>query len=420
MSDKPNYLTGGLAMRVFSCFAAGYLLSYAFRSINAVIAPALLADVNLSNADLGLLSSAYFVTFASLQLPLGIWLDRYGSRRTEAVLLLFAALGAAVFAMSSSLAGLWVGRALIGVGVSACLMSPLTAFRRWYTPPQQAQLAGWMLFAGTAGALSATVPVTMALPLIGWRGVFWVMAALILLVSISIFYFLRPAEQLNPPGHGGARGGPGYGAILRDRYFQRLSLLGSVCQGNFIALQTLWIGPWLVNVDGMNPKQSAEILFLFNLALMAGYLGLSWWVPRFVAQGGRRGWPVTRVLTVAMAGTLLTQAGIMLVHDSRAWVLWLVLALFAPVITLAQTQISTTFPASLVGRANSAYNMTVFVFAFAVQWGMGMVIDAFKAHGWTQPEAMRAALAICLAIQAAAVVAFAMHRSRGHSVAVSS
>ncbi len=166
-----SHLSGALAARVFLCFASAYLLSYAFRSINAVIAPALTADVGLSNADLGLLSSAYFLTFAALQLPLGIWLDKYGPRKTEAALLLFAAAGAAIFATSTNLAGLWLGRALIGVGVSACLMAAYKAYRQWFAPEQQSQLASLMLVAGTSGALLATVPVSAAMPAFGWRGV---------------------------------------------------------------------------------------------------------------------------------------------------------------------------------------------------------------------------------------------------------
>ena len=187
-------LRGALAARVFACFALGYLLSYALRAINAVIAPSLMAELGLSNADLGLLSSAYFVAFGCMQLPLGIWLDKYGSRRTEAALLLCAAAGAVVFATSTSLAGLWLGRALIGVGVSACLMAAFKAYRLWFAPERQSQLASWMLVAGTAGALSATVPVTLALPLLGWRGIFWVVAALLLLVAAAIFFLLRDVE----------------------------------------------------------------------------------------------------------------------------------------------------------------------------------------------------------------------------------
>ena len=102
MNDAPHYLQGRLGMRVVWVFAAAYFLSYAFRAINAVIAPALMTDLQVSNADLGLLSSAYFVGFACLQLPLGVWLDKYGPRRTEAALLVFAALGAAIFATSNT------------------------------------------------------------------------------------------------------------------------------------------------------------------------------------------------------------------------------------------------------------------------------------------------------------------------------
>ncbi|UUZ50745.1 MFS transporter [Massilia sp. B-10] len=151
-------------MRVFLCFAFGYLLSYALRSINAVIAPSLLTELDLSNADLGLLSSAYFIAFGCMQLPLGIWLDKFGPRRTESALLLVAACGALVFATSSTLTGLWIGRALIGIGVSACLMAALKGYRLWFPMAQQGQLASWMLVAGTSGALSATVPVTLLLP----------------------------------------------------------------------------------------------------------------------------------------------------------------------------------------------------------------------------------------------------------------
>ena len=177
------YLEGKAGYRVVLIFAAAYVLSYAFRAINAVIAPALMEDLQLSNADLGLLTSAYFLGFASMQLPLGSWLDKYGARRTESTLLLFAAVGAAIFAMSSTLTGLWIGRAMIGVGVSSCLMAPLKAYRVWYPAERQSQLGSWMLVFGTCGALTTTMPVAAILPIISRRGVFSIMSGLILLAT---------------------------------------------------------------------------------------------------------------------------------------------------------------------------------------------------------------------------------------------
>lgn len=419
-------LGGALALRVFACFASAYLLSYAFRAINAVIAPALMADLDLSNADLGMLSSAYFVSFASLQLPLGIWLDKYGARKTESALLLIAAAGAAIFAMSTSLPSLWIGRALIGVGVSACLMAPFKAYRQWYAPERQSQLASWMLVAGTSGALAATVPVTAAMPFIGWRGVFWIMAGMILLTAAAIFFLLKKVEKVvaaqadaalttvsatsvQQNSHAGSEQG-GYGRIFGNLYFRRMALLGTINQGTFIALQTLWAGPWMTTVLGMSREQTSQILFIFNFCLLLAYLGLSWWGPRHVPYDGKRGWPVLRVVTLSLSGSIVVQIAIVMISSPWSWLLWIALAVFATVMTLVQTQVALTFPASLTGRASTAYNLMVFSGAFAVQWGLGILIDAFEKYGYSPADAMRAAFGVCVALEAAALIYFTWNR----------
>lgn len=405
-------LRGALAARVFLCFALGYLLSYALRSINAVIAPSLLADVGLSNSDLGLLSSAYFVSFASVQLPLGIWLDKYGPRRTESALLLVAALGAVVFATSTSLTGLWIGRALIGAGVSACLMGAFKAYRQWFAPEQQSQLASWMLVAGTAGALTATVPVSMALPLIGWRGVFWIIAALILLAAAAIFFLLRDVERrfAGERSQSGAAPGDdgGYRSIFGSAYFWRMGFLGLVIHGIFLALQTLWAGPWMTTVLGKTPQQAGQILFALNLVLMLSYLALGWAGPRLVA----RGLNVHRLIGIGVSGIVLAQVAMLLSSSEHAWLLWLLLAMCVPVTTLVQSQVALAFPASLAGRANTAYNLQLFIGASVAQWGMGLLTDAFKLHGATASGAFRAALAILIVLQAAALAQFLLSRAQ--------
>ncbi len=416
MSDAPHYLQGRLGMRVVLVFAAAYFLSYAFRAINAVIAPALMADLQLSNADLGLLSSAYFVGFACLQLPLGVWLDKYGPRRTESALLAFAALGAAIFASSDTLAGLWLGRALIGIGVSACLMAPLKAYRVWYPPERQSQLASWMLVFGTCGALATTVPVAMLLPVIGWRGVFWAMVAMIILAATLLFLRLKPVEkdmlqqQSSMPAPPAAPGG--YRAIFADPYFRRMALLSGVYQGGFMAIQTLWAGPWMVNVLGLSVDETSRVLFLFNLFLMLSYVGLSWWAPRYVSYGGRPGIPALRVVTYGLALSMLIQLAMLLFPYTWAWVFWLIFALVVTVTTLAQTHVSLSFPSSQAGRANSAFNLTLFIGAFGLQWGMGLLIDVFMSQGWSQSLAIRMSWAVYLLLQLSALIFFASTRSR--------
>lgn len=410
-------LQGRAAIRVFLCFASGYLLSYALRAVNAVIAPSLIAELHLGNADLGLLSSAYFVSFGCMQLPLGIWLDQYGARRTESTLLLFAALGAAIFAMSHSLLGLWIGRALIGVGVSACLMASFKAYRQWFAPQQQSQLASWMLVAGTSGALIATVPVNAALPAIGWRGVFWITSGLLLLVATALFFLLKDAEQsfstpVNSTSAGKTPAAGGYREIFSDPYFRRMGMLGFVVQGIFVAFQTLWAGPWMITVLGMDKNASAQALFMLNLVLLLGYLALGWWAPRKIAAPGKAGWPVPAVVSIGLAGSILTQSLILLIQADWAWILWLLMALFYTVLTLVQTHVCLTFPVSLSGRVSTAYNLLMFVGAFSTQWGVGIAIDLFQSAGWPVVSAMRASFGVCVLIQAVIWLLFVTSKAK--------
>lgn len=410
MGTPHPHLQGGMALRVVLVFAAAYVLSYALRAINAVIAPELMADLQLSNADLGLLSSAYFFGFGAMQLPIGVWLDRHGSRRTESALLLVAAAGSAVFATSSTLGGLWVGRALIGVGVSSCLMAAMKAYRSWYAPEQQSQLASWMLVFGTLGALSTTVPVTAVLPLVGWRGVFWVIAALLLMAAVLLFVRLRDVERLMATGAQSAGADTSYLQIFRDPYFRRMALLGAVHQGGFMAIQSLWAGPWMVRVLGLSTTETSQVLFVFNFFLMLSYLGLSWWAPRHVRYDGQSlphaGMPVLRAVTVGLSASIVVQALMVLLPFGWSWLLWIVFAVCITVTTLAQTHVSLAFPPAQVGRANSAFNLTLFIGAFSVQWGIGLLVDAFRALGWTDPEALRLSFACYLALQLFALLVF--------------
>jgi MFS family permease len=246
-------MRGTWAIRVFLCFAFAYLLSYAFRAVNAVIAPELMADLNISHSELGLLSSAYFVGFAVMQIPLGIALDRYGARRTESFLLLFALCGASIFAYADSLWGLTLGRLFIGIGVSACLMASFTAYRRWFSVEQQSQLASGMLVFGTAGALLTTIPIQLALPIIGWRGSFWIMAILVAIAFIGIRFGI-PKFDDHPHTQKVKEGEVSFGfkEIIFHPFFLRMLPIGIVNHGGFLALQTLWLGPWMIEVLGFN------------------------------------------------------------------------------------------------------------------------------------------------------------------------
>ncbi len=384
-----------MALRVFACFAGGYFMSYALRSVNAVIAPELVADFGLSHAQLGSLSSAYFFGFALLQLPLGIWLDRFGSRRTDSSLLVVAAAGCVTFALAQNVAMLWLGRALIGAGVAGALMSALKGYRFWYPAERQQQLAAWMLVVGTAGALTSTVPVQAALSIAGWRGVFWLAAALMLVASTAIRVFVpRDEERAVHPAQPGSVWN-GYREVFADPYFWRFGLTAIVIQGTFISMQSLWAGPWFTQVLGMGKAQAAQALFIFNLVLLFGYLGLGWLLPRLA----KTGWSTLRIISVSTTVVLLLQLSIALIDASWAWVLWLPFAIASTGYIIVQPHVSMTFPPALTGRAYTAFNLLIFVGIFVCQWLFGVAIDAFRALGDAEVAAFRHALLVWVLIQ---------------------
>jgi sugar phosphate permease len=136
---------------VFLPVAVGYYLSYLFRTINGLISSVLTSKLALGAADLGLLTSVYFLTFAAAQIPVGALLDRYGPRRVQAALLLIAALGAALFGAAQTFRALVLARAMIGVGVAAALTAGLKAIVLWFPRERVALLNCSMVMLGRDG-----------------------------------------------------------------------------------------------------------------------------------------------------------------------------------------------------------------------------------------------------------------------------
>jgi predicted MFS family arabinose efflux permease len=394
-------LSGLAGFKVFLCFAFAYFLSYAFRAVNAVIAPDLIADLGIGNAALGLLSSAYFIGFALLQLPLGIWLDKYGSRKTESLLLIFAALGSFLFGLAENLMYLTAGRGFIGVGVSACLMASFTAYRQWFKPEQQGQLASGMLVFGTAGALMTTVPVQNLIPYIGWRGVFFSMSGLVVLSALAIRFGLPkagdPTVIQKIDDHPGKKKSflVGYGKIFKNGFFLQMLPVGIFNQGGFIAIQTLWLGPWFEHVVGLQESLVARSLFIFNFILLLGYLLNAWLTPRLNSSG---------ISTFHFSGVMVGIAlvfelfGIRAVGEGGIYY-WYIFGLMSTGYILGQSLIQTHFPKSITGRASTAYNLMLFVGAFFVQWGIGLLLDLFISMGVDKPQALRYAMLMLFTLQ---------------------
>lgn len=410
-ADPEPTLRPGLVLRLFLPFAAGYFLSYVFRTVNAVAAPDLVADTGLSANALGLLTSTYMAAFAVLQLPLGLLLDRFGPRRVEAALLLLSALGSLIFALADGLVGLSFGRALIGAGVSGCMMAAFKAFAMWFPPQRLPVVNACLMVFGALGAISATVPVEWFLGLLDWRALFVGLAGFTLVVAASVHGFVPDHDA--PPGHLTLRAQiGGLGEVFRDRLFQGLAPLAALSMGGSLAIIGLWLGPWLRDVAALERGAVAGHLMLVTTAMGVGFLAMGVLTDRLTRVG-------LRAMTVAGVGMAGFVAVIVVLAAGGAgnalrWPLLAALGFLATAGSVSYSMLSQHFPRDYAGRANTALNVLVFASAFAVQWGMGTILGYWEdpvSHRYA-PAGYRVAFGVVAGAQVIALAWFAWHWAR--------
>ena len=359
---------------VFLPFACGYFFSYLFRTINAVVAPHLRADIGLGAAELGFLTSAYFLTFAAAQIPLGMLLDRFGPRRVQAVLYSVAALGAVLFALGDNAATLTLGRALIGAGVSGGLMAALKAIVLWFPRKRIALVNGWYLASGGLGAIGSTVPVEFLLGIVDWRTLFLGLGVCTFAMACLIFVAV-------PEKPGTASGGTfrvqmrALGAIYRDRYFWRIVPLMFTCSSSNMAVQGLWAGPWLADVSGYDSAGVARHLLLMAVALTVGMASSG-------AVAGlmqRLGLSLSGTIGLGAALFVLSQVAIVLEITDKTYLLWCAYGFLSTLTSLVFAALAQHFPETHIGRANTAANVMVFSAAFSYQAGLGAIIGLWPS-----------------------------------------
>ncbi len=391
----PDHLPRRMAVVVFLAFALAYFFSALVRAITATLSPTLTSEFNLSAQDLGLLAGGYFLGFSLTQLPLGRWLDQHGPKKVILAFLMFAVLGCLAFAWAGSFHGLLAARVLCGMGVSACLMAPLTGYRRWFDASTQLRTKSWMLMTGSLGMLAATLPVQWLMPIWGWRALFVMLGVMIaiamLLIALVVPVWQKASPKASTPQSTSEDDGS-YREIWRSAYFWRMTPIGFFTYGGMVAIQTLWAGPWMTQVAGWTAGEAAQGLFLINLAML-----VSFWLWGLITPGlARKGIPVERLIAWGVPLSFLVIGALVwmgpAVGDGAAVGVAL-LCVTSTFVALAQPAVGMAFPSHLAGRALSAYNLVVFAGIFVVQWGIGLLVDAGLGIGLTKPAAYQAALA---------------------------
>ena len=390
------------AIGVFFVFAFGYFLSCLLRAITATLSPILTSEFNLFAADLGLLAGGYFLGFACMQIPLGYLLDKFGPKKIVSSFMLIALIGTTSFAFAQSFSGLLISRILIGIGVSACLMAPLTGYRIWFAENQQQRANSWMLMIASLGFLSSTLPVQLLLPSFGWRWIFGGIAILILVSIILMLAFIpkwdhqRDLSSQNPVRQGSLTD------VWKDKFFISVIPMGLFNYGGLMAIQTLWAGPWMIRVAGYTPLESATGLFWINITMLISFFLWGYFLPRITSLG----FSALKILKLGLPISFFVMLMIIFLGP-KAGAFYITLFILSSIfLSVTQPAVGLSFPSHLAGKALTSFNLLIFLGTFIMQWLMGLVIDLIKNYGYSEIFGFRSAFSVFLILSLVSYIFF--------------
>lgn len=383
-----------ILLRVLLPFALAHFVSYLYRTVNAVVYPALAQDLGLAASSIGLLTSVYLLTFAMAQLPIGVALDRFGPRKVQVPMLIVAALGALLFANANDFTTLVVARGLIGLGVAGSLMAAIKASSQWFPVERLPLCTSLLLSVGGMGAMASTVPMHAAMQYIGWREAFIGLGVGTLLVSALIFFVVpeRGTKQQTSLAEmaGAVR------QLYQSWSFWRLALYSIFAHATYMAMQGLWMGPWLRDVGHLNQSQASHVLLAGTVAMVCGSLAFGW------ATDALRKFGIKPIFVCGAGICLFVLFQLLMVCDApiTPWIIAVGFSFFGTSTTMNYAIVAQSVPKNLTGRVSTSFNLVVFLLAFVVQWGMGGVLNSWVPTAGIYPkEAYQVTLGMILALQ---------------------
>ena len=389
---EKNILPIKKAVLIFFVFACGYFISALLRAITATLSPLLSSEFNLTAGNLGLLAGGYFLGFASMQIPLGYLLDKHGPKKIVSAFLLIAIIGTVAFALAQSFSGLLISRILIGVGVSACLMGPLTGYRIWFKDEYQQRANAWMLMVLSMGFVFSTLPVQLLLPTVGWRWIFGLITFLIFIVIVLVLLFIPNWKTKENERY--QKSDESLSDVWKNKFFRSTIPLGLFNYGGLVAIQTLWAGPWMVKVSGYTPLQSATGLFWINITMLVAFFIFGYILPKITKLGIES----MKLMKLGLPISYLSLLSIIIAGENAGAMYFTIYILTSIVLTLTQPAVALSFPTSLAGKSLTSFNLLIFVGTFLMQWGIGLIIDLCQFLGKEEVQSFKISFTVYLII----------------------
>jgi len=377
------------ALLLIAVLVSAYAVSQFLRNSIGVIAGDLARELHLSATQTGLLASAFFLSFAVAQIPVGIAIDRYGPRNTMLVTAVVAVAGTALFALAPSAAVLVLARVVMGLGCSTFFMAPLVIYARRFPPERFAALASIQMGFANIGTLAATAPLAASAASVGWRACFLAIAVLTIVITVLILRIVPKDSRSGTERESWAAALRGVRAATRVRSFWTIFFAQLAVYSSFATVIGLWGGPWLADVHGADAVTKGNILLLGASAQMAGLL--IWGaLDRFWKSYKRP------VLAGGTATVMLLGAAAFLPLSLTSATVWFVLFGFAIAITpILTSHGKSLFPRELTGRGITLMNIGTIGGAFLSQSVTGLLMDLVgrQENGIYPPEGYRVVFA---------------------------
>jgi len=376
---------------LISALATLFVLSQIYRNTNALIAPELAIELGLSPAAVGGMGASFFFTFALMQLPIGILIDRWGPRRAIARAQVFAVAGMILASASDSIGVLTLAMVLMAIGASGNLVGSLVIYGRWLPSDRFATIAGVMIALGGIGHVLATKPLALVIQSLGWRGTYLLLAGLVAIAGLVVYVVVRDAPPGREEEHDRSRPREsllgslrGTWEVLRSPDLRHIMVMIALGPAALFTLRALWAGPFFADVYGLDPEGRGDALFFMAAGIILGNLMYGPLDRRFDTRKG-----VVTFGAICLAITLATLALVPTASLGLAIGLMGLIGVFATFDVVLFAHGRSLFPHHLSGRAVTTVNLALFMGVGLLQFASGFVVREAHAHGLAPADAYR-------------------------------
>jgi sugar phosphate permease len=411
-----NYLRGNVLRYrwvIFGMMAAVYISAFFHRVSPAVVALDIQQSLGISASLVGLLSSAYFYSYAAVQLPAGLLSDSLGPRRSVTVFLIIGAVGSILFGWAPGLGVAIFGRVLVGLGAGMAWTPAMKIISHWFRRHEFSTVSGLMLSMGGMGALIAAAPLAWLKELLGWQLTFELIGLVTIGLALIVWLVVRDRPQdLGWPGIEEVNAEPvqeigllqGARQVVTEKYFWPLAVWAFFTMGSYFVFAGLWAGPYLVHVYGLTAPQAGMVLNMLAVGIVVGSLFWS-----FVSERVLRSRKKTLILASGAYVGLLVLLNLLPkgLPIGSLYPLFFIFALCS--LAVAAIMITATkelFPLEITGTSIGTVNLFPFLGTAIMQVAAGWLLDRYpqSASGEYPIEAYSAVLCFILA---AALIGFA-------------